>query len=215
MNEFLQRFTVGKRMFAGFGFLLLLMAAIAVVSATSLSTLEKHLETIAVERVTKTALANTLYDSANLLNINMQAMILAESEEERLAAQQRIQETRANFVATYQKLEAMPAREEGKRLLAAINKARVDAAPLNDHVAELALEGNIAEATTYLNGEAGAGLKTWREAVNAYVEREARQMKAAHDEAWWPPAARAPRCSRSWASQSSSGCFWRWCSPAA
>src|SRR5690606_7530209 len=77
MNEFLQRFTVGKRMFAGFGFLLLLMAAIAVVSATSLSTLEKHLETIAVERVTKTALANTLYDSANLLNINMQAMILA------------------------------------------------------------------------------------------------------------------------------------------
>ena len=43
MNEFLQRFTVGKRMFAGFGFLLVLMAAIAVVSAMSLSTLEKHL----------------------------------------------------------------------------------------------------------------------------------------------------------------------------
>ncbi|WP_125076393.1 methyl-accepting chemotaxis protein [Pseudoxanthomonas sp. SGT-18] len=183
MNEFLQRFTVGKRMFAGFGFLLVLMAAIAVVSATSLSTLEKHLETIAVERVTKTALANTLYDSANLLNIDMQAMILAESDEERLAAQQRIKETRENFAATYEKLDAMPAREEGKRLLAAINKARVDAAPLNDHVAKLALEGNIAEATTYLNGEAGAGLKTWREAVNAYVEREARQMKAAHEEA--------------------------------
>ncbi len=144
-------------MFAGFGFLLVLMAAIAVVSAMSLSTLEKHLETIAVERVTKTALANTLYDSANLLNIDMQAMILAESDEERLAAQQRIKETRENFAATYEKLDAMPAREEGKRLLAAINKARQAAAPLNDHVAELAMEGSIAEATTYLNGEGRAG----------------------------------------------------------
>ncbi|KAF1686203.1 hypothetical protein CR938_12340, partial [Pseudoxanthomonas taiwanensis] len=40
MNEFLQRFTVGKRMFAGFGLMLLLMAAIAVVSAISLSTVQ-------------------------------------------------------------------------------------------------------------------------------------------------------------------------------
>ena len=43
MNEFLQRFTVGKRLFAGFGFLLVLMTVIAISAALSLSTLERHL----------------------------------------------------------------------------------------------------------------------------------------------------------------------------
>lgn len=81
MNNFLQRFTVGKRMFAGFGLMLALMASIAVVSAWSLSTLEGHLEKITVERVTKTRLADALYRSAGDLNLHLHAMLLAGDED--------------------------------------------------------------------------------------------------------------------------------------
>ncbi|WP_318780077.1 methyl-accepting chemotaxis protein [Stenotrophomonas sp. Marseille-Q4652] len=183
MNEFLQRFTVGKRMFAGFGFLLVLMAAIAITAAFSLSTLEEHLQTIAVERTTKTKLSNELYDDANELYISLQAILLSEDEAGRQAAQDHIKQTRAKFVASYDKLSAMPAREEGKKLVAAIQEARLAAAPLNDEVVNLAMAGQRDEAVAYLNQKAVPGLQAWRNAVTANLERESRQMQIAYDEA--------------------------------
>jgi hypothetical protein len=98
MNEFLQRFTVGKRLFAGFGFLLVLMTVIAISAALSLSSLERHLDTIAVERTTKTRLSNTLYDAANQLYIDLQALLLSQSEAERQEVLEKITSTRAGFV---------------------------------------------------------------------------------------------------------------------
>ncbi len=183
MNEFLQRFTVGKRMFAGFGFLLVLMAAIAITAAFSLSTLEEHLQTIAVERTTKTKLSNELYDDASELYISLQAILLSEDEAGRQAAQDHIKQTRAKFVASYDKLSAMPAREEGKKLVAAIQEARLAAAPLNDEVVNLAMAGQRDEAVAYLNQKAVPGLQAWRNAVTANLERESRQMQIAYDEA--------------------------------
>ena len=130
MNEFLQRFTVGKRLFAGFGFLLVLMTVIAISAALSLSTLERHLDTIAVERTTKTRLSNTLYDAANQLYIDLQALLLSQSEAERQEVLEKITSTRAGFVQAYDELSAMPAREDGKQLVAAIGVARQASIPL-------------------------------------------------------------------------------------
>ncbi len=124
MNEFLQRFTVGKRMFAGFGLLLLLMAAIAVVSAVSLSRLEGHLDGIAVERATKTRLSGVLDAVANEIYIELQQVLLARDEAQQQAALEALRATREHFVATYDQLAAMPAREDGQRLVAAIGAAR-------------------------------------------------------------------------------------------
>ena len=183
MNEFLQRFTVGKRMFAGFGFLLVLMAAIAITAAFSLSTLEEHLETIAVERTVKTKLSNELYDDANELYISLQAVLLSEDEAGRQAAQDHIKQTRAKFAASYDKLSAMPAREDGKKLVAAIQDARLAAAPLNDEVVNLALAGQQDEAVAYLNEKAVPGLQAWRDAVTAYLQRESKQMQIAREAA--------------------------------
>ena len=183
MNEFLQRFTVGKRMFAGFGLMLLLMAAIAVVSAISLSTVQSHLDTIAVERVGKTRLANQLYRAANEMNIHMQTMILAGSEADRRAARDAVAATRANFEEAFDQLQAMPAREEGRKLLAAIGQAREATVATNDEVIGLAQAGEAEQARDLLNARASQGLRQWREAVLAYLEHEGRQMEQARQEA--------------------------------
>ena len=141
MNNFLQRFTVGKRMFAGFGLMLALSAVIAATSLTSLSTVEGHLEQIAGERVTKTRLANLLYDAANEMNLNLQALLLVEGEDRIREVQTAIAGARQAFSEAYEQLQAMPAREEGRKALAAVGAARELAAPPNDEVIALAAAG--------------------------------------------------------------------------
>ncbi|MBB1116684.1 MCP four helix bundle domain-containing protein [Stenotrophomonas sp. W1S232] len=183
MNEFLQRFTVGKRLFAGFGFLLVLMTVIAISAALSLSTLERHLDTIAVERTTKTRLSNTLYDAANELYIDLQALLLSENEAEREAVLTHIATNRENFARAYDELAAMPAREDGKRMVAAIASARQSAAPLNDEVIRLAMAGEQEQALVQLHEKAIPGLQAWRDAVTANLERESRVMLQAQAEA--------------------------------
>jgi methyl-accepting chemotaxis protein len=183
MNEFLQRFTVGKRLFAGFGFLLVLMTVIAISAALSLSTLERHLDTIAVERTTKTRLSNTLYDAANELYIDLQALLLSENEAEREAVRTHIATNRENFARAYDELAAMPAREDGKRMVAAIASARQSAAPLNDEVIRLAMAGEQEQALVQLHEKAIPGLQAWRDAVTANLERESRVMLQAQAEA--------------------------------
>ena len=183
MNEFLQRFTVGKRLFAGFGFLLVLMTVIAISAALSLSSLERHLDTIAVERTTKTRLSNTLYDAANLLYIDLQALLLSQNEAEREAVLTHIATNRENFARAYDELAAMPAREDGKRLVADIASARQNAAPLNDEVIRLAMAGEQEQALVQLHEKAIPGLQAWRDAVTANLERESRVMLQAQAEA--------------------------------
>jgi len=183
MNEFLQRFTVGKRLFAGFGFLLVLMTVIAISAALSLSSLERHLDTIAVERTTKTRLSNTLYDAANQLYIDLQALLLSQSEAERQEVLEKITSTRAGFVQAYDELSAMPAREDGKQLVAAIGVARQASIPLNDEVIRLAMAGEQEQALAQLHEKAIPALQAWRDAVTANLERENRVMLQAQAEA--------------------------------
>src|SRR5690606_26823571 len=149
------------------GLMLALMASIAVVSAWSLSTLEGHLEKITVERVTKTRLADALYRSAGDLNLHLHAMLLAGDEDRLRQALAGIAAAREAFGQAYEQLQAMPAREGGRKALAAVGAAHDAAAPLNDEVIGLATAGRRDEAVAYLQDQAAAGLDRWRASVDA------------------------------------------------
>ena len=161
------------------GLMLALMASIAVVSAWSLSTLEGHLEKITVERVTKTRLADALYRSAGDLNLHLHAMLLAGDEDRLRQALAGIAAAREAFGQAYEQLQAMPAREGGRKALAAVGAAHDAAAPLNDEVIGLATAGRRDEAVAYLQDQAAAGLDRWRASVDAYLQREASMMDEA------------------------------------
>src|SRR5690606_26894859 len=167
-----------------------LMASIAVVSAWSLSTLEGHLEKITVERVTKTRLADALYRSAGDLNLHLHAMLLAGDEDRLRQALAGIAAAREAFGQAYEQLQAMPAREGGRKALAAVGAAHDAAAPLNDEVIGLATAGRRDEAVAYLQDQAAAGLDRWRASVDAYLQREASLMDEARTAARAAAAAR-------------------------
>ena len=86
-------------------------------------------------------------------------------------------------MATYDQLAAMPAREDGQRLVAAIGAARDATVPLNNEVVNLALAGQHEEALAYLNDVALPAMDAWHDAVTANLEREAAVMEAARVDA--------------------------------
>jgi methyl-accepting chemotaxis protein len=183
MIEFFQRFTVGKRMFAGFGFLLILMGLIAAVSALSLSEVEESLIGITGERVTKTRLSNNMLDESNNLYLALQAVLLSQDESQSSAAFADVEKARAAYFENYEALAAMPAREEGRQLVAAIRQSREAALPINDRAIALFQAGDIDGAGRVLRTESKPAIDAWRTAIHRSVEREERVMGEATDEA--------------------------------
>ncbi|RRN77416.1 HAMP domain-containing protein, partial [Pseudoxanthomonas sp. SGD-10] len=184
MNEFLQRFTVGKRMFAGFGILLLMMAAIAAVSASSLATVTEHLNSIAGERTAKLRLSNRLIDAANQVYIELQAILLTSDEGERKASQDSIREAREDFARAFEELSALPTRDPGKKLLKAIEEARENAGPVNDEMVRLALAGRQEEAHLHLKEKSLPAIEAWRQAVRNNIARQSETMHEAEQAAY-------------------------------
>ena len=183
MKDFLQRYSVGKRMTGAFALLLALMATIAIVASLSLTRVDAALDEIAQTRTAKTRLANTLFDAANQVYIDMQGMLLAESDQDRLALRDHLLGVRDNFGTTHAELAAMPGTERGKALVAAAMVARNQAVQHNQQVIELALAGNTEVARAYLNDHAIAGLQAWQDAAQAIITHEAGMSEKARMEA--------------------------------
>src|SRR5690606_33841065 len=104
-----------------------------------------------------------LYRSAGDLNLHLHAMLLAGDEDRLRQALAGIAAAREAFGQAYEQLQAMPAREGGRKALAAVGAAHDAAAPLNDEVMD----------------QAAAGLDRWRASVDAYLQREASMMDEA------------------------------------
>ena len=179
MNDFLQRFTIGKRMFAGFGFMLVLMAIISIISALSLNTLKGHLDTMADIRTTKTRLANTLSTQSNRIYMDMQLILLNDSQEQREKTLLSIAANRQVMDQAQDALTAMPTNEQGKRMLVDLVQARTTASQANEQVIQLAMEGEVEPALQTMTTTAIPALKKMQSSIDALVAEEFRQMTLA------------------------------------
>ena len=176
MNDFLQRFTIGKRMFAGFGFMLAMMAIISAISAVSLSTLKGHLDTMAQVRTVKTRLANTLSTQSNQIYMDMQLLLLNENQQERQATLESITANRKLMADAYDQLRAMPASSHSQQLIAEMEKARLASAAANQEVIDLAMAGESELAMASMRDRAIPALQSMGASIDTMVADEFRQM---------------------------------------
>ena len=176
MNDFLQRFTIGKRMFAGFGFMLLMMVIISTISAISLSSLKGHLDTMAEVRTVKTRLANTLGTQANQIYMDMQLLLLNNDQQERERTLASIDVNRQVMTKAYDELIAMPANAHSKQLIADMDKARQFSVTTNQEVMDLAMAGEPELAQLSMRDRAIPALKAMSDSIDAIVADEFRQM---------------------------------------
>jgi len=156
---------------------------IAIVASHSLSTINGHLEEITQVRTTKTRLANTLYDNANQIYIDMQAILLSSTAEEKQAIRDDIAGVRKVFNDTHAELKALPADARGMALIDGLMETRNHAVQINNQVIELAVAGQAQQASTLMQEKAVEGLQAWRDAATAIIDYQAQMTETARLEA--------------------------------
>ena len=183
MIEYLQRFTVGKRMSVGFGLLVAMMLGISITSLLALNRLDSELSVIVDERVERTRMANALFDATNQIYIHLQALLISSSDERRQAIHDQLLQARKDYAAAYDGLLALPAQADAQALQQAITDARDAALPVNGQVAELAMAGEIEQASTVMRERAIPALTAGTEAITELIELETAAMNAARAQA--------------------------------
>ena len=183
MNDFLQRYAIGKRLMSAFTILLVLMALIAATAFVSLQRIEARLQTIVDDRVASMRLSNRLYDEGNALYLAMQAVVLADSPQDQEAALNERNRAREAYAEAYQALQALPADEQSRRIQTRIDEVRAAAAPINNRVIELHQNGDRDAAIAALRTETAPIMAQWREAITANIDNETALMLVARQEA--------------------------------
>ena len=183
MIEYLQRFTVGKRMSVGFGLLVAMMLGISITSLFALDRLDSELSVIVDQRVERTRMANALFDATNQIYIQLQALLITSSDERRQAIHDQLLQARKDYVAAYDGLLALPAQADAQALQQAITDARDAALPVNGEVAELAMAGEIEQASTVMRERAIPALTAGTQAITELIELETAAMNVARAQA--------------------------------
>ena len=169
MHDLLQRFTVGKRLTAGFALLLALTLAIAAIGILSLGRLTAQLDSLAEQRDRSTALANELYDQANLIQINLQTLVYAPDDATRQRLRQDIQASRATVSSTLDALDALSTDAQSQALVAAVRTHGSTSSQINGQIAELLLADQHAQAQAMMLGEGSQAQATLGDAIKAVM----------------------------------------------
>ena len=173
MQDLLQRFSVGKRLFAGFAFLLALTLAIAGIGVSSLGNLNAQLATLANERARATALANDLYDQANLIQINLQALVYAPDAAARQQLLDAMQASRSQVAASLDQLAALATAPESHAQVELVRRHGQASTAINTRIAELLVNGQRSEAEALMLDQGQQALEELGQAIKAVMATEA------------------------------------------
>ncbi|WP_051327797.1 methyl-accepting chemotaxis protein [Desulfatirhabdium butyrativorans] len=144
---------LGTQLYSGFGIVLVLLLIIGSVGWYALRTVNHDLQLIVKEYNVKTAMANELIDSLNLIARAVRNVILLDNPEEMQQEKLRIEEARKNFQNAFGTLKRMVTSDRGKELLAGIQAQEDAAKPITNRVLTLALSNQNKEAVDVLMKE--------------------------------------------------------------
>ncbi len=151
----IKNLNIGTRLFAGFGLVLLLLAAIGALGLTSMARIEAYLNEIVEKNTVKVYAANAMADNFRDIRLAVTNIVLLEDavalqEQTRLLATFREQYGRAKKT-----LLGTEMNDEEKALIAKLDQAIAVAKPLIDQSVDLGLRQQKAEAAVLLIQRAG------------------------------------------------------------
>ena len=182
MNDFFQRFAIGKRLMSAFAVLLVLMAIVAVTSLIVIRDLSHQIDGLVDERVERTRLSNIIYDEGNAIYLSLQALLLSDTEEERSAAIAQREQAQQRYRAAYDQLRTKEHDAESQGYLVRIDETLNAAVPVNDRLIALYLDGEAEQAEVMLRQESAPAIAAWHKAIMDNILHEAELMdQAQHD----------------------------------
>jgi len=175
--------TLGVKLGAGFGVVLLLMVAIIGVAISKLESLNAGTDKIARQDWAKAELASTI-DRFALANARRNMELLIATDEAQIARiKERIDFNRKTITEAIDKLEPMLVLPEGKALMAKIKETRAAYVASFTRLQQMLAEGRRDEAVRFLNADTLPLLDSLQGNIRALVELQAKRMEVSAEEA--------------------------------
>jgi len=154
---------VGMKLGLGFGVVLVLMIAIALLGMRSMKLSNDQLDDIVKDNVYKMQLVNTMSESVHIVSRILRTMVLLDDVDAMKEEKSKLDTARANYDKAWEALDKTSASERGQAIRAKIREAAAAARSANGKVVELALENKDEEARRMLMKEGAPLVKKWQD----------------------------------------------------
>lgn len=165
---------IGLRLAAGFGAVLVLMAALTLVGLNGMATVEERLNEITSDNMVKLKYINDMSEAVHIVTRITRTIILQDDKEAVAAETKKLATYREKYNEAWTALEKTSASEKGKAIRAKIKELAAEARAATDKVLELAHAEKDAEATKLLMSSAAPAAQKWQDALdeNAALQEE-------------------------------------------
>ncbi|WP_343583675.1 methyl-accepting chemotaxis protein [Herbaspirillum sp.] len=174
---------IGTRLSIGFGFLVVLLLAMAAFGTSRLFMLNSQIDDVINDKYPKTVLANDIIDKVNL-TARASRNILLMSDPGQIAKEiQVIQEASLKNQASIDKLDSMISGEKGRALMKDVQEARAKYNAGREEVLKLAQAGAKDEATAVLLEKVRPVQLNYMNTVEALIKHQNQLMHESGEEA--------------------------------
>ena len=170
--DFLQNYTVGKRLTAGFALLLIFIVAMVVVATHGLSVTRQHLDQVVNLNGEKTRLLSEMMESQAGTAVARRDFLLAPDQTARDAAMKNLAQYRERYVAAAKTLSDKPGDATGLGFRRDIASAFDNAVKVAAQVTELGNAGDIAGASAYMLEHLAPAQQRWQDAIKRNIEHQ-------------------------------------------
>ncbi|AEO41572.1 methyl-accepting chemotaxis protein [Xanthomonas euvesicatoria] len=183
MTALLQRYSVGRRLGAAFGLLIVLSGLLVATGLSSMASARKQLDFIVLDRMAKIQMGNGMLDANSSIMIALGTYAMATSEALNAQALEAIKAQRQRYKELREKLDTLPTSEEGRKIRKEMDAQRLISGKINDQVMALAAKDENAAAQALLNETGRQANAAWQDKIRQLVSRQEEQSQQAYADA--------------------------------
>ncbi len=178
MTALLQRYSVGRRLGAAFGLLIVLSGLLVATGLSSMASARKQLDFIVLDRMAKIQMGNGMLDANSSIMIALSTYAMATSEALNTQALEAIKAQHQRYKELREKLDTLPTSEEGRKIRKEMDAQRLISGKINDEVMALAAKDENAAAQALLNETGRQANAAWQDKIRQLVSRQDRAEPA-------------------------------------
>ena len=171
-----QNLSIGTRLFASFGLVLILMTGISALGIYGMNQSNAALHHIVEINIKKMALLEDMSNSIHIVSRVIRTVALLDDESEANRQREKILKARETYNAAMETLEKMPLDEKGLAFVADLKQETAAVRPLNNQFLE-AIKTDKAEAIKGLMQVNIPATAKWQDKISAFIELQREKSK--------------------------------------
>ena len=171
-----QNLSIGTRLFASFGLILILMTGISALGIYGMNQSNAALHHIVEINIKKMALLEDMSNSIHIVSRVIRTVALLDDESEANRQREKILKAREIYNAAMETLEKMPLDEKGLAFVADLKQETATVRPLNNQFLE-AIKTDKAEAIKGLMQVNIPATAKWQDKISAFIELQREKSK--------------------------------------